>query len=116
MVADGLGIELALIKSCQYFSQTFNRLFAEENPGHAINNRSQRSARTISDDRASSSLSLDRCDAEILFAGEEKSPTMREIIEDLLIGEAAHNPNGWSRQLFQRLQIAPAANDNKRQL
>src|SRR3989442_1507048 len=116
MVANSLGIELALVKGCQGFSQTFNRLFAEENPGHAINNRSQSSASAISDDRASSRLSLNRSDAEILFAGEEKSPTMREIIEDLLIGEAAHNPNGWSRQLLQRLQIAPATNDNKRQL
>src|SRR5579875_247217 len=116
MIANYLWIKLPLVKGGQHRCQALGCLLMEKQTGDTLDNGSERATRTVGDNRPTRGLCLQRCNADILFAGEEKCATMCVVVKHLLIGEPPQKADGRPGHFLQACLVATTANDDQRQL
>src|SRR5690242_15010994 len=79
VAANYQGIELIGLEGGHDFGQRARAALVEEQAGDAINHAGQGAARAIGNDRATTCLSLQRCQAKIFGAGMNERLAAREI-------------------------------------
>ena len=88
--ADGAGVERARSSACAMPSANASRRrLVDEDAGLAGDDRFERAAAAERDDRPSARLRLERDDAEVLFAGQQRDRRAPVQLADLLVGAAS---------------------------
>src|SRR5579885_572711 len=106
MVANRLRIIATRIERSQHSGQALNRLFLKKRAGHTFDDRGQRAARAIRDDRAPGSLHLQGRYAKILLARKDKGAAVRNILQHLSVGEPTQKTNSRPGQRPEPLLVA----------